>query len=120
MGRSANEDWAPRVMAELYHAGPRVRQEAAHAAGELALEQSARELVYLLDDVDPAVRQEAIWALGQVGGRVALEALESLSESSEDPAESQLIEDALDNLAFLEGTRDLLLFDLDNPEEAPD
>jgi HEAT repeat protein len=120
MGRSASEIWAPQVMAELYNAGPRVRQEAAHAAGELALQQAASELVYLLEDVDRGVRREAIWALGQVGGRTAVEALEALSESSDDLDEAQLIEDALDNLAFLEGTRDLLLFDFDNPEETPD
>jgi HEAT repeat protein len=120
MGRSANEEWMEQVIPELHHAGPRVRQEAAHAAGELALQQSAQELIYLLDDVDPLVRREAIWALGQVGGRLAVEALEAVSESSDDPAEAQIIEDALDNLAFLEGTPDLLLFDFDNPEEPPD
>ena len=120
MGRSANEAWAPQVMAELYHAGPRVRQEAAHAAGELALQRAARELIYLLEAVDQQVRREAIWALGQVGGRLAVEALEALSESSDDPGEAQIIEDALDNLAFLEGTPDLLLFEFDNPEESPD
>jgi len=120
MGRSANEDWAPQVLAELTHAGPRVRQEAAHAAGELALQKAARELIYLLEDVDQQVRREAIWALGQVGGRLAVETLEALSESSDDPGEAQIIEDALDNLAFLEGTPDLLLFEFDNPEESPD
>lgn len=120
MGRSASEEWAEPVIAELYHAGPRIRQEAAHAAGELALRQSARDLIYLLDDVDPQVRREAIWALGQVGGPLAVEALEAVSESSDDPDEAQIIEDALDNLAFLEGTPDLLLFDFDNPEEPPD
>jgi HEAT repeat protein len=120
MGRSADEAWAPQVMAELYHAGPRVRQEAAHAAGELALQQAARELIYLLEDVDRQVRREAIWALGQVGGRRAVEALEALSKSLDDPGEAQIIEDALDNLAFLEGTPDLLLFEFDNPEESPD
>jgi HEAT repeat protein len=120
MGRSANEDWAPQVMAELYHPGPRVRQEAAHAAGELALQKVARELIYLLEDVDQQVRREAIWALGQVGGRLAVAALEALSESTDDPGEAQIIEDALDNLAFLEGTPNLLLFESDNPEESPD
>jgi HEAT repeat protein len=120
MGRSANEAWAPQIMSELYHAGPRVRQEAAHAAGELALQQAARELIYLLEDVDQQVRREAIWALGQVGGRLAVETLEALSESSDDPGEAQIIEDALDNLAFLEGTPNLLLFEFDNPEESPD
>ena len=120
MGRSANEAWAPQVMAELTHAGPRVRQEAAHAAGELALQQAARELIYLLEDVDQQVRREAIWALGQVGGRLAVDALEAVSESSDDPGEAQIIEDALDNLAFLDGTPNLLHFEFDNPEESPD
>jgi HEAT repeat protein len=120
MGRSANEAWAPLVMSDLTHAGPRVRQEAAHAVGELALQQAARELIYLLGDVDQQVRREAIWALGQVGGRLAVQALEAVSESSDDPGEAQIIEDALDNLAFLEGTPNLLLFEFDNPEESPD
>jgi len=59
------------------------------------------------------VRRAAIWSLGQLGGDVARQVLGDLLESSEDTAETQIVQDALDNLAFVDGTRDLLMFDLD-------
>jgi HEAT repeat protein len=117
MGRSANDRWAPRVTAELNSPEPLLRFEAARAAGELELKESTETLVELLDDVDARVRQAAIWSLGQLGGSRAAVALNRLLDQTEDPEELGLLEDALDHLAFVDGTRDLLIFDINDAED---
>ncbi len=117
MGRSADARWRKHVVAELHSPSPGLREEAVRAAGELELRETVPLLIDLLADVSDAVRQAAIWALGQLGGEEAAEALYQLFEETEDPEELDLIEDALDHLAFVDQTRDLLLFDLEEPEE---
>jgi HEAT repeat protein len=82
----------------------------------LELTETVPELVELLDDVSDEVRRSAIWSLGQLGGDVARQVLGDLLESSEDTGETQSVQDALDNLAFVDGTRDLLMFDLDSSD----
>jgi len=113
MGRSANPVWQPEVQAQIISSAPALRLAAVQAAGELELTETVPDLVELLDDVSDEVRRAAIWSLGQLGGDVARQVLGDLLESSEDTAETQIVQDALDNLAFVDGTRDLLMFDLD-------
>ncbi|MBE9478752.1 MAG: HEAT repeat domain-containing protein, partial [Chloroflexi bacterium] len=45
MGRSANPVWRPEILQELHHPSPRIRVEAARAAGELELHDAAQLLV---------------------------------------------------------------------------
>lgn len=116
MARSANDEWNPQVQARLNSPSPSIRLAAVRAAGELELGETAPDLVELLDDADDEVRRAAIWSLGQLGGEVAKQILADLLESSEDLEETQLVQDALDNLAFVDGTRDLFLFNLDSPD----
>lgn len=117
MGRSAEKPWAPHVMAELNSPSPVLRLEAVRAAGELELQEAVPTLIDLLEDANEAVRRAAIWSLGQLGGRDANEALNRLLEQTEDESEVELLEDALENLAFVDGTRDFLLFDFDEHED---
>ncbi len=117
MGRSASKPWGPKVLLELTSPAPELRLEAARAAGELDLQDSVPALIDLLDDVDDEVRRAAIWSLGQVGGAPANEALLRLLDHAQDDDEIELLEDALGNLAFVDGTRDLLLFDFDDTED---
>lgn len=117
MGRSANDRWRDHVLAELLNPDPLVRVEAVQAAGELELREATSELLELLEDVDSRVRWAAIWSLGQLGGREAAVALTELLEATDDNDEASLLEDALDNLAFVDGTRDFLLFDFEDPED---
>lgn len=117
MGRSADEIWAPNVLAQLHHAAPEIRVEAVQAAGELAMREAAEEIIDLLDDVHDDVRSAAIWSLGQIGGSRALEALDQLLGSARDAQESELIEAAIQNLTFFEGTRELLLLDFNETED---
>ncbi|MEW6567567.1 MAG: HEAT repeat domain-containing protein [Chloroflexota bacterium] len=116
MGRSADKPWAPQVLAELSSPSPVLRLEAVRAAGELELQETVPALIDLLEDVDDSVRRAAIWSLGQLGGKEANEALCSLLEASDDKSEIELLEDALENLAFVDGTRDFLMFDFDQPD----
>ncbi len=116
MGRSADKPWSAQVLAELNSPSPVLRLEAARAAGELELHEAVAVLIDLLEDVDDAVRRAAIWSLGQLGGKEANEALYRLLESAEDESEAELLEDALENLAFVDGTRDFLMFDFDQPD----
>jgi HEAT repeat protein len=117
MGRSASKPWAPKVLQELMSPAPALRLEAARAAGELDLQDSVPALTDLLDDVDDEVRRAAIWSLGQLGGAAANEALQALLDHAEDDDEIELLEDALGNAAFVDGTRDFLMFDFDDSED---
>lgn len=116
MARSANTRWESHVLARLHHPSPQVRREAVAAAGEIDARHAVVEVVDLIDDVDDRVRQAAIWSLGQLGGPIAGEALGELIEATEDESESALIEDAIDNMDFIESTRALLSYDHDEFE----
>jgi len=117
MGRSANPVWRPEILQELDHPSPRVRAEAARAAGELELHDAAQPLVELLEDVSDEVIHVAIWSLGQIGGDVARTALFAIQASAPDPETVKKADEALENLAFLEGTPNLLIYDYDDPTE---
>jgi HEAT repeat protein len=119
MARSADDAWAPQVQAELRSRSPGLRLEAARSAGELELRTSAGDLIDLLDDADLAVRRAAIWSLGQIGGTRSAQVLVRLLDEA-DAEEAPLIEDALDQLAFVEGTGSFSLLDLDKDTDEED
>ncbi len=120
MGRSANKRWRDEVLGQLSSPSPVLRAEAARAVGELELLDARTTVIELLDDVSDGVRHAAIWALGQLGGEAAAEALIKLQEEDVDSEEADLLQDSLDHLAFVDSTRDLLLFDFDESEDAED
>jgi HEAT repeat protein len=114
MGRSANADWAPSILPMLRHPSPRIRREAAAACGELELSISRPDLIELLEDSHPDVRRAAIWSLGQIGGKSAYRALQRIVEYKADPEEAELADRALENLAFVDGSGQLLLYATDD------
>jgi HEAT repeat protein len=122
MGRSANEVWQPQVLAMLDNPLPALRSEAARAAGELEISASVPRLLDLIDDPDPETRRASIWSLSQIGGEGVRDTLENLYENSEDEDDVDLLEEALDNLAFTEDMQLMPLFDFpeDEIEENPD
>jgi HEAT repeat protein len=65
----------------------------------MALEDALPFLVRLIDDSDLEVRMAAVWALGQVGGRPAAEALARALKSKE-PAMREAAQEAIEELAF--------------------
>lgn len=113
MGRSADRSWLPQVLAVLDHPAPAIRAEAARAAGELEARRATSSLIDLTRDAHPDVRHAAIWALGQVGGDKAREALLELQQSQPDAEHEQVIDEALEYIAFLDATPDLSLSDYD-------
>jgi len=70
-----------------------------------------------LDDVIFQVRDSAIWALGQLGGEEAADALLLLLDNTDDEELLVTLEEALDHLAFVNNTRDFLVIDFADNEE---
>jgi len=118
MGRSADARWKSLVLARLDDSRPAVRAEAAAAAGELELQEATKPLLKLLRDEEDDVRTAAIWSLSQIGGERVAEALDALLQKTEDEDETELLEDALDNLAFTGDMRKFALLDI--PEDESD
>jgi HEAT repeat protein len=116
MGRSYNQDWEPQVIREMTSSYPGIRTEAARAAGELELRTAVDHLIELLEDVHTGVQHAAIWSLGQIGGDRAEEALIAIQELIEEDPTLQIIEDALDHVAFLKGSPDFALLDFEGPD----
>jgi HEAT repeat protein len=108
MGRTADKTWERIVLHELQSKDATLRYEAANAAGELALHDALSILGELVHDADLDVRQAAVWALGQIGGKEARHILETVLES-DDEALHELAEDALAELEFTTGD---VVFDL--------
>ncbi len=104
MGRTFNQArWKDIVIAELNNRNPEIRFEAARACGELSLEEAVAPLIRLIEtEPEAEIRYHAIWSLGQIGGPVAQETLETLT-LSEDDAIREAAEDALDELLLLSG-----------------
>jgi len=118
MGRSADNRWDETVRLALKHVSPSIRIQAARAAGELELSSAVEELVELLSDIDSRIQAAAIWSLGQIGGERAREALLFI-EPGDDETLADLIEQALEHLAFVEGSDDFLFLDVQENEEGP-
>ena len=117
MGRSANKRWKDSVLTHIQSPSPQLRLESVVAVGELEIKEALGEIIELVEDVDDRIRHASIWSLSQLGGSRAADILAELYNAAEDSDELQLIEDAFDNLAFVNGTRDMLLFDYDDEEE---
>jgi HEAT repeat protein len=117
MGRTVDSDWAPIIIEELNNHSPAIRAEAARSAGELEARETIEPLIDLLDDVDVVVRGNAVWALGQIGGDEAQAALENYDVSIEDDEFVTILADAIDHLAFVSGSIDLLIPDIDQAED---
>jgi HEAT repeat protein len=120
MGRSANERWVDSVVAQLHNPSPKIREEAARAAGELEARAAVAALTELLDDPKDGVRRAAIWSLGLIGGKRAERSLLKLQRAEVYAEDLPLIEDALDYLTFLSSTPEFLIIDMDGPDEDED
>lgn len=111
MGRSFDHRYGEKVCSKILHPSPKVRAEAVRASGELYLEEAVPDILELLDDVSQ-VRRAAIWALSQIGGEGVAEAIQASKREALSEEEEALIERALDNLAFTEGTINYQMFNV--------
>lgn len=102
MGRSMDMRWRDAVMDELKNEDAGIRFQAARAAGEMGLQETVPQLIALSDESDPEVRATAIWALGQIGSKLAREKLELLTQcDAEDVCEAA--EEALGEATYAGG-----------------
>jgi len=111
MGRSFDHQYSEMAFDKLQHTSPKVRLEAVRACGELTVEDAVPTILDLLDDL-PDIRGAAIWALSQIGGEEAGPAIHGLLEDEVSDEETELIQQALERLDFLEEGVNLALFDL--------
>ncbi len=109
MGRSYDiERWQDYVQDSFEHVAPLVRQNAALAAGMFADENLAADLAELLFDEEDEVLANTIWALGEIGGRVARRKLMEFQTIHEgDETFEDAIEDALAMMDLGEGSGDI-------------
>jgi HEAT repeat protein len=99
MGRSMDPRWEQVVLDELESSRAAMRYEAARAAGEMTLADALPFLSRMIRDRDSEVKLMAIWALGQIGGKPATEALNEALRSNE-PAVREAAQEAMDEIAF--------------------
>lgn len=116
MGRTANEIWDDAILQEMESHSPMLRAVAAKAAGEVELRSAIPSLIDLLEDVNDSVRANAIWSLGQIGGNVARDALETIADSLRGDPLHELVNEALEYIAFLEGTPNFFILDFEEDE----
>lgn len=111
MGRTYDQRWAEYVLAEMQSEDPRMRYEAARAAGALELEEAVRHLGQLVLENDREILEVSVWALGEIGGDRAMRLLEALAEKADDEDDeilTQAVEDAMANATLFEDLDDLL------------
>jgi hypothetical protein len=116
MGRSADEQWEPRILEALDHPDSDIQIEAIRAAGELELSSAVEFLVTLIeetDEIDYELYTTTIWSLSQIGGSQAIELINTLLENTDNEEEILFLESALDNLELKQGIdlEDFLTFD---------
>ncbi|NOK60542.1 MAG: HEAT repeat domain-containing protein [Chloroflexi bacterium AL-W] len=104
MGRSMRAEWLPTIERELESQSPALRYEAARAAGEMSEEAQVilAKVLPLVNDSDTEVALSAIWALGQIGGEMALRNLQRIRDTT-DAARSQAATDALAEVSLEDG-----------------
>jgi HEAT repeat protein len=109
MGRSADIRWRGLARAELQNPSARMREEAARACGELEAKKAEADLLELLDDDQQDVRLAAIFALGQLGGNKARDALRRLTQGDDavaaeaaDIALEEMLVNAADGIMLLD------------------
>jgi hypothetical protein len=95
MGQTMDRGWLPILLEEMTSHEAVLRFEAARAAGRIGSDTAVAELMAMMDgEEDVEVRHAVIGALGEIGGKAATRALETLASQAEE-ADAELIADAL-------------------------
>jgi HEAT repeat protein len=119
MGRSADQEWAEKVLLELESDEPEMRYEATRACGELQLIEATSILSLLVHDDDPEVKFAAVWSLGQIGTPEARRVLEECADEG-DEALQDAAEEALDDMDLMQGDIDFSMYEFDPDAEDED
>jgi hypothetical protein len=118
MGHSQDERWNGDVIDKLLDEEPQIKAAAIEAAGALSIQEAVPMLIQTLDDEeteDDSVAA-AIWSLSQIGGDEARTYLVGLADQTDDEELSEFLEEAIENLDFME---DFNNFDIFSFEEEP-
>ena len=99
MARSADIRWRDAAQAELASPDAPMRVAAARACGELEHRDALPDIFELLSDEEKEVRLAALFALGRIGGKDAVEVL-TAAATSEDEDEAAAAEEALEDTLF--------------------
>jgi len=120
MARSADIRWRDAAQAELISPDTAMRAAAARACGELEHKEALPDLFEILSDEEKEVRLAALFALGRIGGKDAVEIL-TAAATSEDEEEAAAAEEALEDTLFY-ARNDIPLLDESDVEwdEEPD
>ena len=117
MGRSADVRWRGLVRAELQNPSMEMRCQAAIASGELEAKVALPDLLMLLSDPEQQVRMATIFALGRIGGKDAVDALQTVM-IGDDVEEAAAAELALEEMSFYADPDAVSLFDERLDEDA--
>ena len=99
MGRSMETRWQRIELDEFESERPSMRYEAAHAAGEMVLDDVLPYQARVIGDAELEVRLSAVWALAHIGGKPAAEALVRALKSKES-AMREAAQEAMEEIAF--------------------
>lgn len=117
MGRNGDQRWNDLVLDKLEHSNSLVQIEAIKASGELAIPDADLSLFNLTQDSDKDIRLATAWALSEIGGKEARIAIENMLAFSDDDEETELVEQALENLNFMAELDDFSLLDFSDTNE---
>jgi HEAT repeat protein len=117
MGRSADEDWSRLVLSHIADEDEGIQLEAVRAAGELQISDAKPVLIEFLaqPDLDEELKYTIIWSLSQIGGSDVDELFNTMLDGDVDEDMLEVLEEALDNLAF---TNEVDSFDILDVEAA--
>jgi HEAT repeat protein len=90
---------------------PEIQFEAVRACGELELRDAVPQLAQLAHDPDRELQAMAIWSLGEIGGKQALQVLSTLAEEAEVEALIEVIEEAIGAASLVGKDIDIELHD---------
>ena len=99
MGRTCNPVWSEQLLDELAGDEGEALYEAISACGQLQLKEAVPRIAELIGSGDGDIQLAAIVALGEIGGRRALDILTKLADSA-DESVADAVDEALDAASF--------------------
>lgn len=120
MGNSGDARWLAIVLDEMESPLLEMRAEAARAAGNIGSSDAVDALFELVHDEDLDVALAAVHALGQIGGDNIADYLGDLLDDAEFTDLHDAIEDALEEMNWMDSELDMLSFgsqDFDDDDE---
>ncbi|MCY3799527.1 MAG: HEAT repeat domain-containing protein [Chloroflexi bacterium] len=100
MGRTCNEIWRDRLLAELENDEYEYVYEAIRACGQIQIADSVQRIGEFALSEDQEIQLMAIWSLGEIGGRQAFEILARLEQELADEEVAAVLDEALDAAGF--------------------